>query len=123
MAKCVQCGRKLSGRQTKYCSRLCKNTFNNLNYQSYVAQQSRGKKRKLELIKLHGTECSQCGYSKNYSALEFHHVVPGEKNFQLDLRSLSNRRWDVILKEVKKCILICSNCHAELHHPECILED
>jgi predicted HNH restriction endonuclease len=46
----------------------------------------------------------------------------GAKSFQLDLRSLSNRRWSVITEEAKKCILLCSNCHAELHNPGCLME-
>ncbi len=62
-----------------------------------------------------------CGYDKNYAALEFHHKVPIEKLFQLDLRSLSNRSWDAILEEAKKCQLLCSNCHAEYHNPDCRL--
>jgi len=121
MAKCVQCGHQLSGRQTKYCSRECKNEFNNVQYQSYLAQQSRGKKRKLELIELLGGCCTACGYDKNYAALEFHHKEPGEKAFSLDLRSLSNRKFELILEEVKKCNLVCSNCHTEIHNPDCAL--
>ncbi|MGD8926750.1 MAG: hypothetical protein PVG20_07855, partial [Thioalkalispiraceae bacterium] len=66
-----------------------------------------------------GNECELCGYAKNHAALEFHHTKPEEKIFQLDLRSLSNRRWELILEEAQKCQLLCSNCHAELHNPEC----
>ena len=68
-----------------------------------------------------GMECEICGYAKNSAALELHHKKPEHKDFQLDLRSLSNRKWEKILQEAKKCILICSNCHAELHHPDCAL--
>ena len=121
MSKCIQCGRMLTGRQKKYCSRQCKNSYNNLAYQSYQAQQLRGRSRKVELIKLKGSECESCGYKKNFAALEFHHVDPDTKLFQLDLRSLSNRRWEVVLKEADKCCLLCSNCHAELHNPNCEL--
>ena len=117
--KCLNCGKSLTGRQRKYCSRDCKNQDYNQTYQSYLAQQKRGRERKLELIKLKGNRCEKCGYSKNHAALEFHHIIPNEKSFQLDLRSLSNRRWEVILKEVKKCHLLCSNCHAEMHNPDC----
>ncbi len=44
-----------------------------------------------------------------------------EKEFQLDLRSLSNRKWESILIEAEKCILLCSNCHSELHNPDCVV--
>ena len=123
MKQCVNCHRKLKGRQRKFCSRNCKNNYNNVNYQSYQAQQQRGHNRKLELIRIKGRKCSICGYRRNSSALEFHHINPEEKGFQLDLRSLSNRKWESVLEEAKKCILLCSNCHAEHHHPENMLEE
>jgi len=121
LMKCLECGKRLAGRQTKYCSRQCKNAYNNLNFQSYQAQQARGRDRKLELIRLKGSKCSRCGYNRNFAALELHHTEPTKKDFQLDLRSLSNRKWEVILKEAEKCELVCSNCHAEIHNPECVL--
>ena len=118
---CLQCNKALTGRQSKYCSRQCKNIYLNQSLQSYEAQQVRGRRRKLKLIKLYGNKCGVCGYDKNYAALEFHHKVPAEKSFQLDLRSLSNRSWEVILEEANKCLLLCSNCHAEHHNPDCRL--
>jgi hypothetical protein len=123
MSKCLNCGKRLIGRQTKYCSRACKNTFLNQQLQSYQAQQDRGRSRKLELINIMGGECERCGYGKNYAALEFHHMEPSKKEFQLDLRCLSNRKWEVILLEAEKCKLLCSNCHAEEHNPDCYLND
>ena len=105
----------------KYCSRACKNAFLNVNHQSYRAQQNRGRLRKLELIKQKGGQCTKCGYDHNFAALEFHHKDSDEKAFQLDLRSLSNRKWESIILEAEKCILLCSNCHTELHNPECVL--
>jgi hypothetical protein len=119
--RCLNCSKALSGRQTKFCSRTCKNTHNNLSFQSYQAQQIRGRKRKLQLIEIMGGQCGHCHYKKNFSALEFHHKNPKTKLFQLDLRSLSNRRWEAIEEEAKKCLLLCSNCHAELHNPDCII--
>ena len=64
-----------------------------------------------------GGECQICSYRKNLAALEFHHIHADEKGFQLDLRSLSNRAWSQILDEAHKCILVCANCHRELHNP------
>jgi hypothetical protein len=34
--------------------------------------------------------CTICGHRRNYAALEFHHVDPAQKTFQLDMRSLAN---------------------------------
>ena len=122
MATCCTCGKLLDGRKRRFCSRRCKNADSNRRNQSYAAQQSRGRARKLELIGFFGSCCSRCGYRGNYSALEFHHVDPSRKSFSLDLRSLSNRRWLTILQEARKCILVCSNCHKEIHNPEASLD-
>ena len=83
----------------------------------YIKQKERALTRKLEIIESKGGKCEICGYDKNISALEFHHLIPTEKNFQLDSRHLSNTTMGKILEEAEKCILVCSNCHKELHHP------
>lgn len=111
---CIVCKKTLKGRQTRYCSPTCKNKTN----QSYILQQARGWKRKIFCVKKLGGRCSICGYNKNLAALTFHHKNPKRKNFQLDIRSLSNRRQSWIDSELKKCILVCNNCHAELHYPK-----
>ena len=117
VTRCIRCSRPLKGRQNRFCSRRCKNADTNNRLQSYEAQQSRGRKRKIDLVSLKGGCCSRCGYGGNYAALEFHHTVPKRKSFNLDLRSLSNRAWDVIVAESEKCELVCSNCHKEIHNP------
>lgn len=122
LPRCLGCGKALKGRQSKYCSRQCKNNVLNLQQQSYEAQQKRGRDRKLELIRMKGGRCEMCGYHGNFAALEFHHEQPGKKIFQLDLRSLSNRKWDSIVAEAGKCKLVCSNCHSEIHNPDCLLD-
>jgi predicted HNH restriction endonuclease len=91
----------------------------NTRHQSYLKQQERGRARKFELIALFGGACCKCGYKTNHAALEFHHTVAGSKSFQLDLRSLSNRTWASVIAEAAKCMLVCANCHAEIHNPEC----
>lgn len=88
-----------------------------MNPNDYEKQRERAIKRKLELIKLKGGKCEKCGYSKNISALEFHHIDPSTKEFNLDERHLSNTTIEKILKESDKCILVCSNCHKEIHYP------
>ena len=114
---CSMCSNYLSGKQKKFCSTKCKGVQGNLNHQSYKAQKARGLKRKLELLKVAGGECFVCGYKKNISALVFHHLRPHDKSFNLDMRSLSNRKLDLIMKEFDKCELLCKNCHAEYHNP------
>jgi predicted nucleic acid-binding Zn ribbon protein len=70
------------------------------------------------MIEYKGGKCERCGYNKNMAALEFHHVNPEEKEFPLDARRLSNTHIDRLKKEVDKCMLLCANCHREIHHPD-----
>ena len=70
------------------------------------------KRTKKKLIDYKGGECEICGYSKCDSALQFHHKDPTEKDFTISGKSLS---FDRLKEEVDKCMLVCSNCHAEIH--------
>lgn len=67
------------------------------------------------------SKCCKCGYCKNYAALEFHHLNPNEKDFVwAKLRELT---WFKITEELKKCVLLCANCHREEHWPDAIVEN
>ncbi len=112
-SNCIICGSELHGRQTMFCSLTCKNRH----HQSYPAQKNRGFARKLELVRSAGGRCSVCGYSRNLATLAFHHLDSEEKDFKLDMRALSNRTLKSVRTELDKCILVCQNCHAELHNP------
>lgn len=76
-------------------------------------------RRKTKLLLIAGNCCSICGYNKNYASLSFHHQDPKLKSFNLDARSIGNRSWESIINEFKKCVLLCLNCHSELHNPQC----
>jgi hypothetical protein len=59
-----------------------------------------------------GGSCALCGYHRYVGALHFHHVDPSTKAFVLGggaTRSLERTR-----QEAAKCVLLCSNCHAEV---------
>lgn len=120
--KCKECDNKLSGNQKMYCSNACKQRghWNREKGKdnTYHRQTLRAYERKLMLIDKSGGKCKECGYNKNMSALQFHHIDSNMKSFSLDARTLSNRNLDVILEEYSKCELLCSNCHSEHHNPE-----
>lgn len=69
---------------------------------------------KLQGIKMLGGKCSMCGYDRCIDALEFHHVNPSEKEFKLG--SGNTMSWQEYKAELSKCILVCSNCHKEIHY-------
>ena len=58
-----------------------------------------------------------CGYNKCTSALEFHHLDPSIKEYNKDSRGLNRRRsFENSKIELDKCILVCANCHREIHY-------
>lgn len=68
---------------------------------------------KKQAVKLLGEKCSICGYNKCIDALEFHHKNPNEKEFKIG--SGNTMSWKEYKNEVSKCMLVCSNCHKEIH--------
>jgi predicted HNH restriction endonuclease len=77
---------------------------NNLNYRN-------------KFIKYKSTlSCNVCGESR-YWCIDFHHVKPDEKIDTICniVRLNSSERLE---QELKKCIPLCKNCHADLHHRE-----
>ena len=66
------------------------------------------------MVEYKGGSCIICGYNKYLGALEFHHLNPKEKDFNLS----HMKRYtfdDKIKNELDKCVLVCSNCHREIH--------
>lgn len=70
-----------------------------------------GRKNKRLAVSLMGGKCSVCGYNKSNEALEFHHLDPTIKDFGV---TKTDRVLNV-LREARKCALVCSNCHREIH--------
>lgn len=71
-------------------------------------------KIKVMAVKYKGGKCALCGYNNCVDALHFHHINPETKEFGLGLGGLT-RAWLRVKKEADKCILICANCHSEVH--------
>ena len=70
---------------------------------------------KKALVEKKGGKCEICGYDKCIEALQFHHLNPHEKEFGI---AATHRNFDELVKEAEKCILVCANCHTELHYNE-----
>lgn len=133
--RCEQCnclledkGHKRKFRRDKrFCSQKCHDKHKYINLSS--TQKSfkkeyglnlytlKGITKKLALIELLGGKCERCGYDKNIAAFDFHHRDPFEKSFDVKIQKLNYMSDDDILNEALKCMLLCANCHRELHSP------
>ncbi len=78
----------------------------------FEKKMTRRKILKKELVNLLGGKCKICGYNKSAVALDFHHIKEKDICMTTLLKNNSKKK---LLKEAKKCVLLCANCHRELH--------
>jgi hypothetical protein len=76
--------------------------------------QRRRDKVKEMAVEYKGGKCEICAYNKCKGALEFHHLDPNEKDFGISHKGYT-RSWESVKKELDKCIMLCANCHREVH--------
>lgn len=79
-----------------------------------LAHNLRIKNYRITLKQQAGGKCSRCGYDKCLAALHFHHTDPTQKSHTISERC-GNIGIIRLKREADKCILLCANCHAELH--------
>lgn len=84
----------------------CKKCLNDYSINAHAAIKERA-------IRYKGGCCAICGYSKCHAALVFHHVDPSQKDF--GIAQNRTRNWEKIWPELDKCVLLCGNCHQEVH--------
>jgi hypothetical protein len=98
----------------KYCDNKNRNlTDEEKILDNYVRVKLHRQKIKEKGIEYKGGKCEKCGYHKCNRALEFHHLNSKEKEFTISGYKILS--WDKVKIELNKCILLCSNCHRELH--------
>lgn len=75
------------------------------------------KKQMIELKLLKGGKCHKCGYDKYLEILDFHHIEASLKEDGVSKMFMTKGKA-AAFKEAEKCILLCPNCHRELHLEE-----
>lgn len=88
-------------------------TFNRCKKCHNLRTIERGRKNREEYIAYKGGACERCGYNRCCAALDFHHRDPSKKDPSFE----SIRYWGMerAKEELDRCMLVCSNCHRELH--------
>lgn len=125
MKNCVVCTKPFqekAGNQTM-CSDACRSRRygrsvasirKRLNQVSHNTAEWR-RRVKDKAIEYKGGKCSRCNYDKCKEALEFHHTEPSHKDFGIAQKG-ATRSWERVKVELDKCILVCANCHREIHN-------
>jgi hypothetical protein len=73
-------------------------------------------KQCIKELKING--CAICGYDKCNRALNFHHVNPESKSFQVGINEIRKKKSKELVEELNKCMLLCSNCHMEIEEKQ-----
>lgn len=107
--KCILCNTTNREDFPKKGGKVCKKCKNVL----AIQQQ---KITKATMVDFLGGCCSKCGYSRCSAALEIHHINPETKDD--NFRNIRSWSWERIQKELKNCVLLCANCHRELHNTQ-----
>lgn len=113
---CVICGVEIE-KNKKYCNDCIttnnkkKLKENNYNYDYVLNWRNNNKKQAVDFL---GGKCVICGYNKCLRNLDFHHVNPLEKEITIS-HKINKIKFEKLKTELKKCILVCSNCHGEIH--------
>ena len=68
---------------------------------------------KAAAIKYLGGKCADCGWQGNQAAFQFHHADPEKKDFVIG--NVANKSWESIKAELRKCTILCANCHVTRH--------
>lgn len=109
-----KCGTvKVLSKNNNYYCKPCKDGLNKKerNEKSRILDYS----RKNNWILKSGGECNLCGYNKYQEALDFHHIDPKLKSFELSPSYCRSKSEEEIQTEIEKCILLCATCHREVH--------
>ncbi len=115
---CKNCGKEVYARNKEriYCRICARERTNKRGANSSIKRMTRNR----NFIKDYKMKrsCEICGYKKNPKILEFHHKDPKDKNKGINILMKGLKNLDIIVNEIEKCVLLCPNCHAELHSQE-----
>jgi predicted HNH restriction endonuclease len=100
------------------CDLVCANCHRVRHAREAVASDHRivvlRRETKLRAIASFGGACGVCGFAFAPAAMEFHHPDPSKKEFAISVDGIY-RTWEKVRHELESCVMLCANCHAEVH--------
>lgn len=74
------------------------------------------KRTKERMVVAMGGSCVCCGYEGCIAVFRFHHLDKNAKEYSFGSARADIKSWARMVDELRKCVLVCSNCHLEIHH-------
>jgi hypothetical protein len=128
MHKCNRCGIEKDDsefvndyvKHRSYACLKCRNEDNKKYYSENKDKWNSERARvKQECVDYLGEKCKLCGYSRCNGVLDFHHLDENKKSFTISDKTRGRGgalvKFEELKDELDKCIILCSNCHKELH--------
>lgn len=114
--KCTKCGRILPITEFNWRNKAKGTRRSECKYchSDYMKQKYQEKKNLVQEIKS-SCACAKCGETRGY-VLDFHHIDPSEKNETIARLTSNTSNINKVYDEIKKCIVLCANCHREFHY-------
>ncbi len=91
---------------------------NEIGFKEAEAKFKRDRKRRIKMwaIEKLGGKCTKCGLTHHPAVYDFHHLDPKTK--EIGIGSMITYKISRLEEELAKCILVCANCHREIHFGE-----
>ena len=117
--ECKKCGVSFeshSGKRREFCKTCLEKNIKEASYKSTVKRMIRNRDFINQYKK--DKKCALCEYNKYPSLLAFHHKNRNKKDTGINILKKTLKNLKIIKKEIRKCILVCPNCHNEIHLKE-----
>jgi len=95
--------KKFYGHKKSICGK-CQNAYNN----------KKAKETRQKAVEFLGGKCMHCGFNKFICSLDIHHIDPNVKD--QSFKTMRYWSWKRLESELKKCTVLCKNCHAAFHN-------
>lgn len=107
------------GSECRSCMKILRKNHYDRNKDQIINDIAKRKQKRLIWLKnfKSNLSCEKCG-ENHIATLDFHHKNPKKKEFQIGYAVRYGYGKEKILNEIKKCNILCSNCHRKLHWKE-----
>lgn len=105
--------------------KVCQNALNRARYKAnskaHITQVRQNTKLRNQVFyQWKATQCCVACGEAHRSCIDFHHIDPSSKDFTLG-DATTNVGWNKLISELRKCVIVCKNCHCKVHDDVIVL--